>query len=104
MVDDFAPKNLRARLDAVQDRIAQAKAQLEAHGVAADQADALTSFIDQHDTIRGSLDTEGTITELQHGKATAQTDALESALNRWLEIVESKFSNPPPKREPNVSF
>ncbi|MBS0252121.1 MAG: hypothetical protein JSR78_13765 [Proteobacteria bacterium] len=102
MVDDFAPKNLRARLAAIQDRIAQARSQLEAHGVIEDQTDALTSFIDQHDTIRGSLDTEGTITELQHSKASAQTDALESALHKWLEGVENKFNNPQ-HREPNIS-
>jgi hypothetical protein len=104
MADEFAPMNLRARLAAVQDRIAQARTQLEAHGIIADQADALTNFVDQHDSIRGSLDAEGTITELQHSKATSQTDALETALHRWLESVESKFNNPPPKREPNVSF
>lgn len=102
MVDDFAPKNLRARLAAIQDRIAQARSQLEAHGIIGDQTDALTNFIDQHDTIRGSLDTEGTITELQHSKASAQTDALESALHKWLEGVENKFNNPQ-RREPNIS-
>lgn len=102
MVDDFAPKNLRARLSAVQDRIAQARAQLEARGASSDHADTLSGFIDQHDAIRGSLDTEGTITELQHSKASAQTDALESALNHWLDTVEGVFSNPPP-RGPNIS-
>lgn len=102
MVDDFAPKNLRARLAAVQDRIAQARTQLEANGMMGDQADTLTQFIDQHDAIRGSLDTEGTITELQHSKASAQTDALESALHKWLESVEGAFNKPPP-RGPNIS-
>ncbi|WP_423415782.1 hypothetical protein RLW55_05115 [Hyphomicrobium sp. B1] len=101
MVDDFAPKNLRARLAAIQDRIAQARTQLETHGIG-DQADALTNFVDQHDAIRGSLDTEGTITELQHSKASAQTDALETALHKWLEGVEGKFNNPQ-RREPNIS-
>ncbi len=103
MVDEFAPKNLRARLDAVQDRIAQAKTQLEAHGIIGDQADALTNFIDQHDAIRGALDGEGTITEIQHSKATAQTDALESALHKWLESVEGKFDHPT-RRSPNISM
>jgi hypothetical protein len=103
MADEFAPLNLRARLAALQDRIAQARTQLEAHGIIGDQADALTEFVDQHDAIRGSLDTEGTITELQHSKAAAQTDALETALSRWLESVESTFSNPPPHK-PNASF
>jgi hypothetical protein len=102
MADEFAPMNLRARLAAVQDRIAQARTQLEANGIIGDQADALTSFVDQHDTIRGSLDTEGTITEIQHSKATAQTDALETALHKWLESVEGKFNNPT-RREPNIS-
>lgn len=102
MVDDFAPKNLRARLAAIQDRIAQARTQLETHGIIGDQADALTNFIDQHDTIRGSLDAEGTITELQHSKASAQTDALETALHKWLDGIERKFSNPQ-RREPNIS-
>jgi hypothetical protein len=102
MADEFAPLNLRARLAALQDRIAQARTQLEVHGIIGDQADALTEFVDQHDAIRDSLDTESTITELQHGKAAAQTDALETALSRWLDSVESKFSNPPP-RKPNVS-
>jgi hypothetical protein len=103
MVDEFAPKNLRARLAAVQDRIAQAKSKLEAHGIIGDQADALTGFVDQHDAISSSLDSEGTITELQHSKATAQTDALETALHGWLQSVEGKFNNPV-KREPNVSM
>ncbi|RUP00174.1 hypothetical protein [Hyphomicrobium sp.] len=102
MVDEFAPKNLRARLAAIQDRISAARSQLETHGIIGDQADALTNFIDQHDNIRGSLDTEGTITELQHSKASAQTDALESALHKWLEGVESKFEHPH-HREPNIS-
>lgn len=102
MPDDFAPKNLRARLDAVQDRIAQARNQLESHGVIGDQADALANFIDQHDAIRGSLDTEATVTELQHSKASAQTDALEKALTDWLASVENSFANP--QRRPNVSI
>ena len=59
MADEFAPMNLRARLAALQDRIAQARAQLEAHGVTGDQADALTDFVDQHDAIRSSLDARG---------------------------------------------
>jgi hypothetical protein len=103
MVDEFAPKNLRARLAAVQDRISQARSQLESHGIIGDQADALTTFIDQHDAIRGSLDGEGTITEIQHSKATAQTDALESALHKWLESIESRFEQPA-HREPNISM
>ncbi|HET6388857.1 hypothetical protein [Hyphomicrobium sp.] len=102
MVEEFAPKNLRARLDAVQDRIAQARHQLEAHGIVGDQADALTNFIDQHDAIRGSLDTEGTVTELQHSKASAQTDALEKALTDWLATVEKSFADP--QRKPNVTI
>jgi hypothetical protein len=102
MVDEFAPKNLRARLEAIHERISAARSQLEAHGIIGDQADALTAFIDQHDSIRGSLDTEGTITELQHSKASAQTDALESALQKWLEGVEGKFDHPH-QREPNIS-
>jgi hypothetical protein len=103
MADEFAPLNLRARLAALQDRIAQARAQLEAHGVTGDQVDELTHFVDQHDAIHSALDGEGTITELQHGKASAQTDALENALTRWLDSVESTFSNPPP-RKPNASL
>ena len=102
MADEFAPMNLRARLAAVQDRIAQARTQLEANGIIGDQADALTDFVDQHEAIRGSLDAAGTITEIQHSKATAKTDALESAVSRWLESVESKFSNPP-ARKPTAS-
>lgn len=102
MADEFAPLNLRARLAALQDRIAQARTQLEVHGIIGDQADALTEFVDQHDAICDFLDTEGTITELHHSKAAARTDALEKALSQWFEGVESKFSNPPP-RKPNVS-
>jgi hypothetical protein len=102
MADEFAPLNLRARLAALQDRIAQARAQLETHGMMSEHVDTLTEFVDQHDAIRGSLDSEGTVTELQHGKAAAQTDALESALHRWLENVERKF-NDPSIRRPNIS-
>jgi hypothetical protein len=103
MADEFAPLNLRARLAALQDRIAQARTQLEANGMMSEHVDALTDFIDQHDAIRGSLDSEGTVTELQHGKAAAQTDALESALHKWLESIEGTF-NHPVKREPNISL
>ena len=62
----------------------------------------LTDFVDQHDAIHSALDGEGTITELQHSKASAQTDALENALNHWLDSIESTFSNPPP-RKPSAS-
>jgi len=103
MADEFAPLNLRARLAALQDRIAQARAQLEAHGVTGDQVDVLTQFIDQHDAIHSALDGEGTITELQHSRASVQTDALESALDQWLDRVETTFNNPPP-RKPNASL
>jgi hypothetical protein len=102
MADEFAPLNLRARLSALQDRIAQARTQLETHGAMDEHADALTQFVEQHDAIRGSLDNEATITELQHGKASAQTDALEKELNRWLEKIEHKF-NDPTVRRPNIS-
>jgi hypothetical protein len=102
MGDEFAPLNLRARLAALQDRIAQARTQLEVHGMTGDYADALTEFVDQHDAIRGALDSEATITELNHSKVSAQTDALEKSLHRWLENVEHKF-NDPGVRKPNVS-
>ncbi|HEY8129712.1 MAG TPA: hypothetical protein VIF39_13540, partial [Hyphomicrobium sp.] len=102
MGDEFAPLNLRARLSALQDRIAQARTKLEAHGMIDDHADALTEFIDQHDAIRGSLDSEATITELNHSKVSAQTDALEKSLHRWLENIEHKF-NDPAVRKPNAS-
>jgi hypothetical protein len=102
MADEFAPLNLRARLDDLQDRIAQARAQLEARGMTDEQTAALAGFTEQHDAIRGSLDTEGTITELQHSRAMALTDALEAALHHWVEEVEKKFVNPP-ARKPNVS-
>ncbi|MFT3732708.1 MAG: hypothetical protein QM780_15015 [Hyphomicrobium sp.] len=103
MVDEFAPTNLRARLAAIDERIAQAKSQLEAHGIIGDQADELAKFADQHAAIRKSLDGEGTVTELQHSKASAQTDALEGALQTWLTSVEEKFSHPT-RREPNISL
>jgi hypothetical protein len=102
MADEFAPLNLRARLSALQDRIAQARTQLDARGIIDDHADALAQFASQHDAIRGSLDSEATITELQHSKVSAQTDALEKALHRWLENVEHKFTDPAP-RKPNAS-
>jgi hypothetical protein len=62
----------------------------------------LAQFTDQHDSIRGSLDSEATITELQHSKASAQTDALEKDLTRWLEKIEHRF-NDPAARGPNIS-
>jgi hypothetical protein len=102
MADDFAPLNLRARLSALQDRIAQARTQLEASGLMDEHADALGQFIAQHDAIRGSLDSEATITELQHSKVSAQTDALEKSLHTWLEKVEGRFNEPRP-RGPNIS-
>lgn len=102
MADEFAPLNLRARLSALQDRIAQARTQLEASGLMDEHADALSQFIEQHDAIRGSLDSEATITELQHSKVSAQTDALEKSLQNWLEKVEHRF-NDPAARGPNIS-
>lgn len=102
MGDEFAPLNLRARLSALQDRIAQARTNLEAHGAAEEHTAALTGFTDQHDAIRGSLDSAATVTELQHSKASAQTDALENDLNKWLEKIEHRFNNPAP-RGPNIS-
>jgi hypothetical protein len=102
MADEFAPLNLRARLSALQDRIAQARTHIEAHGAVDEHADALTQFVEQHEAIRGSLDNEATITELHHGKVSAQTDALEKDLNQWLEKVERKF-NDPTVRRPNIS-
>ena len=80
MVEDFAPLNLRARLSALQDRIAEARTKLEAHGAVGEHSEELTKFATQHDAIRGSLDSEGTVTELQHSKATVQTDSLEKEL------------------------
>ena len=102
MADEFAPLNLRARLSALQDRIAQARTKLEAHGAIEEHTEALTQFANQHDAIRGSLDSEATITELQHGKASTQTDALEKDLNHWLEKIEHRF-NEPAARGPNIS-
>ena len=102
MVEDFAPLNLRARLSALQDRIAQARTKLEAHGAVEEHSEVLTKFANQHDTIRGSLDSEGTVTELQHTKASAQTDALEHDLSRWLDTIEHRYSEPAP-RGPNIS-
>ena len=90
MADEFAPLNLRARLATLQDRIAQARASLEAHGIKGEQLAVLTDLIEKHDAIRGSLEDQATVTELHHSKASAQTDALEASLDRWLK----KFANP----------
>lgn len=103
MADEFAPTNLRARLDTVQDKIAQVRTSLEANGIVGDQLDDLTGFVDEHDRIRGSLDEEGTVTELRHSKASADTEKLEGALGRWLKDVEDRFEHPAP-RKPSVSM
>jgi len=102
MVEDFAPLNLRARLSALQDRIAQARTKLEAHGAVEEHSEELTKFASQHDSIRGSLDSAATVTELQHTKATAQTDALEKDLGHWLDKIEHRYNEPAP-RGPNIS-
>lgn len=102
MVEDFAPLNLRARLSALQDRIAEARTKLEAHGAVGEHSQELTKFATQHDAIRGSLDSEGTVTELQHSKATVQTDSLEKELKLWLEAIEHRYNEPAP-RGPNIS-
>ncbi|CEJ83430.1 MAG: hypothetical protein J0H37_03395 [Hyphomicrobium denitrificans] len=102
MVEDFAPLNLRARLSALQDRIAEARTKLEAHGAVGEHSEELTKFATQHDAIRGSLDSEGTVTELQHSKATVQTDSLEKELKLWLESIEHRYNEPAP-RGPNIS-
>ena len=103
MAEEFAPMNLRARLAALHDRITQARTQLEANGVATDEAETLTGFVDQHDAIRDSLDAEGTVTELQHSRAAAQTDALEADIHRWIENVERTYKHPP-SQKPEASF
>jgi hypothetical protein len=102
MADDFAPLNLRARLATLQDRISQARTALEEHGIADDQLAILTDLIEKHDAIRGSLEGQATVTELQHSKVSAETDALEARLDTWLEKVERKFNNPV-VRKPNIS-
>lgn len=102
MVEDFAPLNLRARLSALQDRIAEARTKLEAHGAVDAHSEELSKFANQHDTIRGSLDSEATVTELQHSKASAQTDSLENDLKHWLDSIEHRYSEPAP-RGPNIS-
>ncbi len=102
MVEDFAPLNLRARLSSLQDRIAEARTKLEAHGAVDKHAEELTKFSSQHDAIRGSLDSEATVTELQHSKASAQTDSLDKDLKSWLESIEHRYNEPAP-RGPNIS-
>lgn len=87
MADEFAPLNPRARLATLQDRIAQARASLEAHGIKGEQLAVLTDLIEKHDAIRGSLEAQATV-------ISAQTDALEASLDRWLQNVENKFANP----------
>lgn len=103
MADDFSPLNLRARLDALQERIGQAKSSLESHGIIGDQLAVLTKLAHKQSVIRGSLDGGGTVTELQHSKASVQTDELEHALDAWLKGVESRFEHPG-ERKPNVSM
>jgi hypothetical protein len=102
MADEFAPLNLRARLAALQDRITQARTTLEEQGMADDQLAVLTDLIEKHDELRGSLEGQATVTELQHSKVAAETDALEANLDNWLENVERKF-NSPAVRKPNIS-
>ena len=94
MADEFAPLNLRARLATLQDRIAQARAHLKLTALKANKLAVLTDLIEKHDAIRGSLEDQATVTELHHSKASAQTDALEASLDRWLQNVENKFANP----------
>jgi hypothetical protein len=103
MADEFAPLNLRARLATLQDRITQARTTLEERGMADDQLAILTDLIEKHDAIRGSLEGQGTVTELQHSKVSAETDALEARLDGWLGNVERKF-NSPAVRKPNISL
>jgi hypothetical protein len=103
MADEFAPLNLRARLATLQDRITQARTALEEQGMAEDQLAILTDLIEKHDTLRGSLEGQATVTELQHSKVSAETDALEARLDTWVEKVERKF-NSPAVRKPNISL
>jgi hypothetical protein len=103
MADDFAPLNLRARLTILQDRIAQAHHALETHGIVGPPLEALNDIGERQESIRESLESQATVTELHHGKASAQTDALEAALNSWLTDLESKF-NAPTSRNPSASF
>ena len=81
MADEFAPLNLRARLATLQDRIAQARASLEAHGIKGEQLAVLTDLIEKHDAIRGSLEDQATVTELHHSKFANPTGRNPSALD-----------------------
>jgi hypothetical protein len=98
MPDEFA--SLRARLAALHDRIVGAKAMLDDH------TKMLNELIDKHDAICArceSPNTQGPTTESTLSKATADTDALETALSRWLENVEKTFAHPT-LRKSNISM
>ena len=103
MADEFAPQNLRARLATLQDRITQARDLSSKLMVssATTKLDVLTDLIDQHDEIRGSLDDQKTVTELQHSKASAQTDAaLKLALCNTMASKASKANSATPVGAP----
>lgn len=103
MTEDFAPTNLRSRLDELEAKISKARAALATQNAGEHIETELAAFSETLLSIRQSLDRESTVTELLHSKATAETDTLETALTHWLKSTDDAF-NGPAKRNPSVSM
>jgi len=93
------------RLNALHERIAQTRANFDAHGPVGDGLERdLTTFSEGHDAIRQSIDQYQTISHEVISTAAAATDSLESRMKDWLQRLESRFNNPGRRRNPSVSM
>jgi hypothetical protein len=92
MTKDPVSTDLRARLEALEDRISHARTAFSEDGVVGDHLRQLSLFSDKHEAIRQSLDTGG-----YQAKASSETDELENSVMRWLETFEGKVQNPLPR-------
>lgn len=83
---------LHTRLDRVEARLAHVRDSGAAHSdVEAD----LSRFADRHSAIRSLIDETATDTALS--KADQDTSDLEDGLERWLQDIDRKFIDGPPR-------
>ncbi len=90
---------LQIRLDQLAERMSQARTSIAAAHPEFEHD--LATFIDRHDAIRSLI--EETSAESAVATAEHATSDLERGLESWLQSVDEKYANPPP-RNPSVSM
>lgn len=99
MERDPKVSNLIDRLNALNERIAEARASFLANGPVGDSLidetkQHLATFAQGHDDIRKSIESYQSMTNEVLSTATAATDNLEKQLKCWLLNVEQRFNGP----------